>query len=301
MGVVERHSMLTGFKVGEAMRRQVISLLDSESIDKAISYLIKYKISAILLTDGDGKPTGVVSKTDIMAAYYAGFPLDQDLRSISATSPITCTEADPLEEAMEKMRQNRIYRLYVYDQALDHIVGLLAYPDIVGLLYRLCHNCERNYLFKKDAVEKGEAIRRFKVKEVMTKSVQCHRASETLYTLMETLSKYRFGAVLIKDDSENPVGVVSKTDLISAYKHQINPETPASEVMSKKVHGCSMEAYLTEAIQQMIFSDIHRLFVYQDHPVNIVGVLSFTDAARLRSGSCRACLTTRIKIEDQGI
>jgi len=43
------------------------------------------------------------------------------------------------------------------------------------------------------------------------------------------------------------------------------------------------------------------LFVYQEHPVKIVGVLSFTDAPRLRSGSWRACLTTRIKIEDQGI
>ncbi len=301
MGVVEKHSMLSGFKVREAMRRQVLSLPDSKSVGKAISLLIKYKISALLLTDGDGRPSGVVSKTDIMNAYYADFPLDQELRSIAAASPITCTEQDPLEAALEVMRQNRIYRLYVYDQAHTRIVGLLAYPDIVGLLYRLCRSCKRNYLIQKGVREEAEVIRRFTVKEVMTPNVQSNRANDTLYTLMEALSQYRFGAVLIKDHSDNPVGVVSKTDLILAYKHGISPERPAHEIMSSKVHGCEASAYLAEAIQQMIFSDIHRLFVYQDRPENIVGVLSFTDAARVRSGSCRACLTTRIKIEDQGI
>ncbi len=47
----------------------------------------------------------------------------------------------------------------------------------------------------------------------------------------------------------------------------------------------------------MIFAEVHRLFVYRKDPKKMVGVLSLSDAARLRSGSCQACVSSRIKIE----
>jgi len=50
----------------------------------------------------------------------------------------------------------------------------------------------------------------------------------------------------------------------------------------------------------MVMADIHRLFVHEDEPSNIVGVLSLSDAARVRSGSCYACVSSRIKVEDYG-
>ncbi len=299
MGLVEKHNVLSGFRVCEAMRRQVLSLNSSDTIERAILTLFKYKVNAVLLTNDHGEPVGVVSKTDIMSAYYAGIEIEHELATISHSTPITCTETDPLEVAMEKMRESRVYRLYVYDSGKSEIVGLLAYPDIVGLLYRLCSNCTRNYLLRPDLDQETDGLRRFRVKEVMTPHVQSYAVHDNLYSLMEGLSQYRFGAVLIRDQAGKPVGVVSKTDLIMAYKAGLDPHRPAGDIISPAVHGCDAQSYLAEAIQQMIFSDVHRLFVHEDGPTNIVGVLSFTDAARIRSGSCRACLTSRIKIEEQ--
>jgi hypothetical protein len=48
----------------------------------------------------------------------------------------------------------------------------------------------------------------------------------------------------------------------------------------------------------MIVTDIHRLFVHEGDPGNIVGVISLSDAARSRSGSCHACVSSRIKVEE---
>ena len=42
---------------------------------------------------------------------------------------------------------------------------------------------------------------------------------------------------------------------------------------------------------------LHRLFVQQARPEDIVGVFSLSDAARIRSGSCQACMSSRIKEE----
>lgn len=142
----DSRNILTGLKVREAMRRQFINLPDNAPIKKAISYLIKFKMNAILITDKEGKASGVVSKTDIMAAYYAALPMESNLGDIMIGPPIVCKERDGLEPVMEMMRTNGISRVYVTEDSSDDVIGLLAYPDIVGLLYRFCRNCRHNSL-----------------------------------------------------------------------------------------------------------------------------------------------------------
>ena len=52
---------------------------------------------------------------------------------------------------------------------------------------------------------------------------------------------------------------------------------------------------LVNALRRMIFADVSRLFVYKESPRHIVGVFSLSDAARFRSGTCRACVSSRIR------
>jgi len=89
----------------------------------------------------------------------------------------------------------------------------------------------------------------------------------------------------------------SKSDLIVAYKHGVSSEVPASSVMASPVVSCDEQELLSGAIQRMIFTDIHRLFVHRGDPAEISGVLSLSDAARARSGSCHACVSSRIRVE----
>ncbi|MBW1643927.1 MAG: CBS domain-containing protein [Deltaproteobacteria bacterium] len=114
---------------------------------------------------------------------------------------------------------------------------------------------------------------------------------------MEELSMYRFGAILVKDRENTPCGVISKTDLTLAYKHGVDSETPAETIMSSPVQSCCADVLLEDAIRKMIFSDVHRLFVHQSKPDELVGVISLSDAARIRSGSCHACISSRIKLD----
>ena len=98
------------------------------------------------------------------------------------------------------------------------------------------------------------------------------------------------------DAAGSGVGVVSKTDLILAYNHGVSLETPVTEVMSAPISSCSEGDLLEEAIRRMIFTDVHRLFVKDSGTGGYSGVFSLTDAARNRSGSCQACITSRIEI-----
>jgi CBS domain-containing protein len=298
MAIVLKKFVLGKLSVAEAMRRQVIELSQKAAIYRSINYMIKYKVNALMTTDGEDKPSGVVSKTDIMGAYYAALPIDSPLEHIMNAPPLFCRTDDSLDAALNQMRESSIYRIYVLAAGTSDVVGVLAYPDIVGLLYRYCHACEYSNLGKKKANRHEAAIVRYRVKDVMTQPVKSYPQKESLIQVMEGLSAFRFGAVLITDSHNEPAGVISKSDLALAYKHGIPTETIAATIMSTPVHACEENEYLEIAIQKMIFSEVHRLFVYKQDQKNIVGVLSLSDAARLRSGSCQACVSSRIKINE---
>ncbi len=287
---------LSGIVVSEAMRRQIIRMDKDAPIANSINALIKYKINALLTTDGAGEPLGVLSKTDIVGAYYAGLPLGSPLEDIMSSPPLFCHPEDALEKALQNMRSKKIYRLYVKDPENKTVIGALAYPDIVGLLYKYCHDCEYSH-FRQKNEPNTDAIKRIFIKEIMTKGVKAIFKDDSLLQAMEELAAYRFGAILVKDRQEIPCGVISKTDLILAYKHGMDTKAPAESIMSAPVQSCDADELLEDAIRQMIFSDVQRLFVHQSKPDALVGVFSLSDAARIRSGSCHACISSRIALE----
>lgn len=275
------------------MRRLTIHLPEEATLEKVISYAIKYKVNAILVTDANQAALGVVTKTDLMGAYYAGLPLDTPASSIMVGPPLFCHLDDSLDTALDQMRTHKIHRLYVREEG-NQAVGVLAYPDIVGLLYRYCHQCDRNVL-RKTVDKENPLADRFRLREVMTPGVYAHQETDSLLQVMEGLAAHKFGALLITGADGAPVGVISKTDLILAYKHRIPAEVRAETVMTRGVQACDGDDVLVNALRRMIFSDVSRLFVYKESPRHIVGVFSLSDAARFRSGTCRACVSSRIR------
>lgn len=295
----EGKSTLAGLSVKEAMRLEVVQLPLDAPIHKAIRQLIKYKISALLVTDPADRPVGVVSKTDICGAYYAMLPVDAPLEHIMVGPPLFCRPEDSLESALAIMRSNGVYRLYVLEGAADAVTGMLAYPDIAGLLYGFCSTCEQSLINRRKERGLEEGGLRLRVAEVMSPSVVSVPEEATLAEIMETLSTYRFGALLVVDSEGAPCGVVSKTDLILAYLRGVSPEESAKNILaSRHVVSCSQDQFVEDIIRQMVFSEVHRVFVHQGDPTHVTGVFSLSDAARARSGSCRACVTSRIKVED---
>jgi CBS domain-containing protein len=293
MAVNDRLNVMKDLTVREAMRRLIIHLAAEASLEKVISYTIKYKVNAILVTDDGGEALGVVTKTDLMGAYYAGLPLHTPASSIMVGPPLFCHLEDSLDAALNQMRTHKIHRLYVREEG-QKAVGVLAYPDIVGLLYRYCHQCDRN-LLRKTADREHSLSDRFHLREVMTPGVYAHDENDSLLQVMEGLAAHKFGALLITGADGAPVGVISKTDLILAYKHGTPAEVRAETVMTRGVQACDGDDVLVNPLRRMIFSDVSRLFVYKETPGHIVGVFSLSDAARFRSGTCRACVSSRIR------
>ena len=290
---VDKRNVLSGILVKEAMRRQVIRLPQSAPIDYCINRMIKYKINSVLLLDENQRPAGVASKTDVMSAFYAGLPIGAPIENIMVGPLLFCYPDDELESSLDAMQQNGVHRLYVRGSDSDDVVGVLAYPDIVGLLYRYCRACDRGLLNARRRKEEDQ-FQRLKIKDVMTADVTAYLEKDGLAQVIEGLTEHRFGAVLIRNEAGQAVGVVSKSDLIVAYKHGVTVDALAADVMSSPVVSSDADTELADAIQQMLLKDVQRLFVHGQDPGQIVGILSLSDAARFRSGSCRACTSSRL-------
>lgn len=292
MPKVVTQSVITGFKVKEAMRKEIVRCSPDVSIDRAIARMIKYKSNALLIEDTPGKASdpGIVTKTDLLAAYCAFLPLTTPVGHVRNGPLLSCREDDPLEEAIELMAQNDVRRVYVEDKDGEGVSGVLGHFDIAGLLYRICRQCKRGARGRSEE----RRCQTLAVRDVMTPSAVSHGMSATLLEAVETLISEHLGAVLINDPSKRPRGVLSKTDLILAYRHGLEPHRQAGEIMSPFIISASADDPLSEAIRRMIVADVQRVFVTGAEPETITGVLSLTDASRSRSGSCKACKAARL-------
>ncbi len=293
MPVIEPKRMLSGLKVWDAMRRLTVSMPADASIEQAIRCTIKHKTNALLITDKKMDPIGVISKTNIMGAYYAGIPISAPVQFIMSTPPLFCNSDDTLDQALNMMREKQVHRLYVPIES-GREVGVLSYPDVLGLLYRYCCRCERNIL-RQHRLAGPDGLDLLRIQEVMTTHVRTLDEDDTLMRVMEDLAEHGFGALLITWEGV-PTGVISKTDLILAFMHGVPTTEIARTVMHTPVRSCPVEADLVQAIRTMIYGDVHRVFVHQGHPTNIVGVFTLSDAAQARSGSCHACTSSRIEV-----
>lgn len=294
-GTTGRNSpIFSKLTVKDTMRRRAISLGATDSIAMATAVLIKHKLNSLLIHDDNEMPAGVVTKTEIAGAYYAGLPPATLLSDIMGAPVIQCAEDHSLEAALVTMQHHAIHRLYVVNRA-GIAVGTLAYPDIVGTLYRYCCNCPFGLRRRTSENDAGKV--RYTVKEVMTSSVVSVLSNCTIQESIEQLAAHGLGAVLVEALDGRAQGVISKTDIILAYKRDLDLENSVATIFHSPVAACHETTPLEEAIRQMIFAEVGRLFCYADSADQITGVLSLSDAARIRSGSCQACSSSRIEIK----
>ncbi len=294
MPIVTTRNVLSGMRVREAMRRQVVTADTAQTAGRGIAQMLKYKAGLVLIVDEQTTPVGVVTKTDMTGAYYAGLPVDTALGDIMMGPLVSCFADDPLEDALETMNRHGVHQLFIKGADTDRYEGMLTYADILGLVYRYCYRCRKSRARRMSDGENGDGPSDTLVEEVMTPTVLACRIDDDLNQVMEIVSTQRKSAVLVSDAKGQAAGVISKTDLVMAWYRHIDAVTSADRIMSVPVRSCHRQTPLTEAMARMLLEDLGRLFVHDPEPGHVVGVLALADAANQRSGTCRACVSSRL-------
>jgi CBS domain-containing protein len=112
--------------------RAVVAIAEGASIADAARLLTDRRIGALVVTDGDGRLTGIISERDLVraiAAVGAG-ALAQSVADHMTPEPETCVETDTVESVMETMTRGRFRHVPVLDDGLI-LCGMVSIGDVV--------------------------------------------------------------------------------------------------------------------------------------------------------------------------
>ncbi|OGU00961.1 MAG: hypothetical protein A2W29_08375 [Gemmatimonadetes bacterium RBG_16_66_8] len=124
------------------------------------------------------------------------------------------------------------------------------------------------------------------VKDLMQTELKFVTPDATIADAILVLSEAHVSAVPVVDRRDNMVGVLSTTDVLNAAAETAAAEererlfalTQVSEIMTSRPATIAPDAEIKEAAQQMLYLEVHRLFVEEER--RLVGVISQTDIVR---------------------
>ncbi|HEU5041334.1 MAG TPA: CBS domain-containing protein [Gemmatimonadales bacterium] len=125
-----------------------------------------------------------------------------------------------------------------------------------------------------------------KVADLMQRNVKSIRSEASVAEAVLTLADGHISGLPVLDASGRMVGVLSSSDVLAAEaeaedatsRQTLLESTQVQEIMTRRPYTIAPTAGVHEAAQQMLYADVHRLFVTQGDTV--VGVISTTDIVR---------------------
>lgn len=126
------------------------------------------------------------------------------------------------------------------------------------------------------------AIEEKKVAEVMSRSLYTVSMDASFEEILQTMIENRVSAVIVLAPNGEFMGIVSKTDILSALKKygaQVFSKN-AEDLLCPKPYTIEGNATIKEAAQKMLAHKVHRLLVVSPSAIGRympVGIVSATD------------------------
>jgi CBS domain-containing protein len=125
-----------------------------------------------------------------------------------------------------------------------------------------------------------------KVSELMQTDVQTVRPDVVVNDAVVSLAESHITGLPVVDGGGRLVGVISTTDILASEEEVEDQEareelfegTLVQDLMTPRPLTIAPDATVKEAAQEMLYADVHRLFVVEQE--RVVGVLSTTDIVR---------------------
>lgn len=114
-----------------------------------------------------------------------------------------------------------------------------------------------------------------RVDDLMSKRVVRAQPHMTVEHVQGMLRKNRVGAIPVVDGDDEPIGIISATDLAA----DLNPASQIGSIMTKKVYTVPQYDDVSIAARVMRNHKIHRVVV--THEKKVVGMLSAFDLLKL--------------------
>lgn len=129
------------------------------------------------------------------------------------------------------------------------------------------------------------------VGEIVSRHVVSVKPSMTVREASAIMREHRIGSVLVMDESENLLGILTERDIVyRVVAEGKDPETLVEEVMTRDIITVREDATLAEAARMMLGFGVRHLPVV-DRSGRVIGVISLRDLAKAIWGSYEPPMT----------
>lgn len=185
-----------------------------------------------------------------------------NLNQIMISRIITVSPNTSLLEAREIILKHNLKRLVVVDPN-EKPVGIITEKDIAKTVYTLG----------------DKPIKSVRVGGFMSKNVISVKKSGTIYDCARLMQKHRISSVVIVDEKNVLVGLVTKTDLASIFLTQASEPLKVSKIMTRKVITAMPGDSLLYVESLLINNRISRIIIQRNRkPVGIITYRDFVPA-----------------------
>lgn len=176
-------------------------LLPGSDVDEAIRLIGIHQVEQVCLVDAEGKLKGIVSYTDLVQSLDPELlaesqSLGELLRGVQV---LQVNKEMPARVALSLMQQQQVSTALISEECIP--LGIVTQTDVIHLL------------------EAGDDLIR-PVEEVMSHPVFTLPASISIQEALATIREKRFKRLVVVDDNNRVVGLISQQDLLSIYYNQ---------------------------------------------------------------------------------
>lgn len=262
--MLSARTMSATLLVSKYMTRAVRTLDADAKLAEAHRLLREHSFSALVVTGRDGRPAGVISRTDLLRVGRSSgrqgrsLPLlelpDQAVRAVMSAPAASIGEEATLREAAGTMLRHRYHRLVVLD-AKGHLAGVLSTKDLMAAVHDQ---------------HAGVAVGDFMTAPALTVD-----ALDTVAHATDKLTEAHVAGLVVLED-ERPVGMFTQTEALQARDEPST--TPVGEVMSYAMLCLDRKVQLRRAAGHALTTRARRIVVV-DHR-EVCGVVTGMDFAR---------------------
>ena len=187
--------------------------------------------------------------------------LRKQLNEILTPNVISVSPTTPVSEAIRTMRSNNISCIVVLEG--NEPIGIFTERNVVQVL-----------------AERGPDFDDREIRELMSSPVLTANKHTELYAAYNLLVTHKIRHLVVVDDENHAIGVVTQSNLIEylGYEYFIEVKK-VSEVMTKVLFTISKDMTVSQALSDMARESLSCLVIAQDD--RPVGILTERDVARL--------------------
>ena len=276
-------------KIEDIMSSPVYVITPDEPISHARKLMLKHKIGSIIVVNEDDM-VGIVTKSDLVKRLaqaepmWRRRPIDKvPINLVMTESPVTIYPDASIRQAVDLMLENNINNIPV---TKNSVIGIVTIKDIVRYV--------------------SEQSFDTKVSDLMSKDIISVHRHHTINHVMDEMERNDVNKVIVIDDAEEGVGIISTTNLAlstmtdnegklstksikmarrpkpggeKTYRYIKEVPLVAEDIMSGPIVTINSSDTVVNAANIMIKENITALPVEQDD--EIVGMISKSDVIRV--------------------